>query len=318
MERAKNLITVGENNEPKRERIWVISPYHNRSPFDKVWEFDKKNNLIAIGWAELGDLSGLSNDEIYHRYIKEAKKGNKDYKVHSQAPTFLYDFYNKINIDDIVIARQGWQKIIGIGRVTRQAYFDKKKGEEPFKITKSKAKIYPHIIDVNWKEISIDLRNMFHVENTVSEISIDKFNDLGIKKPASIYKSVERQDHDPSLEGIEGAMRQKISNHFIHERDRKFVKTYKDKFRNIKSCPKCGIQPESLYGLDEYGIKAIDFFELHHKEPISQKKEKSKVIEEDVELLCPNCHTMVHKLMSKGLNTSQIEEYLYDKLAIPF
>ena len=45
-------------------RYWVIAPVESKPPelFDKVWQFDLVNNLISIGWKQLGDVSKMSRD----------------------------------------------------------------------------------------------------------------------------------------------------------------------------------------------------------------------------------------------------------------
>ncbi len=47
-------------------RYWVIAPVESKPPelFDKVWQFDLANNVISIGWSELGDVSKLSREEL--------------------------------------------------------------------------------------------------------------------------------------------------------------------------------------------------------------------------------------------------------------
>jgi hypothetical protein len=47
-------------------RYWIIAPVESKPPelFDKVWQFDLANNLISIGWEELGDVSKMSREEL--------------------------------------------------------------------------------------------------------------------------------------------------------------------------------------------------------------------------------------------------------------
>jgi hypothetical protein len=43
-------------------RYWVIAPVEAKNPqlFDNVWQFDLANNLISIGWSEVGNISTMS------------------------------------------------------------------------------------------------------------------------------------------------------------------------------------------------------------------------------------------------------------------
>lgn len=47
-------------------RYWVIAPFDSTKPemWEKVWQFDLANNVISIGWQEIGDPSQLSESEL--------------------------------------------------------------------------------------------------------------------------------------------------------------------------------------------------------------------------------------------------------------
>ena len=47
-------------------RYWVIAPVESKPPelFDNVWQYDVANNLISIGWSELGDVSKMSAEAL--------------------------------------------------------------------------------------------------------------------------------------------------------------------------------------------------------------------------------------------------------------
>ena len=53
-------------------RNWVIAPYDsgNADLFDTAWDFDLKENTIALGWLEMGDISQLSRDNLESKYRK--------------------------------------------------------------------------------------------------------------------------------------------------------------------------------------------------------------------------------------------------------
>jgi len=40
-------------------RYWIIAPYDSKNLdiFEVAWDYDVKNNRIAIGWNDLGDIS---------------------------------------------------------------------------------------------------------------------------------------------------------------------------------------------------------------------------------------------------------------------
>jgi predicted HNH restriction endonuclease len=103
------------------------------------------------------------------------------------------------------------------------------------------------------------------------------------------------ENYDDELQAYEGKTRMRLAGHKYVERDRRFVREYKKKHKGIKTCVGCGMNPSK-----KFGIQAIDFFELHHLIPLATRKstENSMTLESDVELLCPNCHRLIHKIMT--------------------
>lgn len=91
--------------------------------------------------------------------------------------------------------------------------------------------------------------------------------------------------------GTEGKVKVRI--HRQKERDKKLVRIAKKKFKlqfGKIFCECCGIDFQESYS--EIGV---DFIEAHHRVPISQVDEGAKTAVDDLAMLCPNCHRMVHK-----------------------
>ena len=46
------------------KRFWVIAPApaNEINIFEKAWEYDLNNNVIAIGWGEMGDISSFNEN----------------------------------------------------------------------------------------------------------------------------------------------------------------------------------------------------------------------------------------------------------------
>jgi len=109
--------------EPVMIKYWVIAPYHATQPeiWEKVWQYDLANEVISIGWRELGDFSSYTGDElksaIEQTYSTEST-GNK-----TRIFNMLWNFYHEIEEDDIVIARKGRKRIAAVGTVTQIAYY---------------------------------------------------------------------------------------------------------------------------------------------------------------------------------------------------
>jgi len=47
-------------------RYWIIAPVasNDRELYDNTWKFDLANDLITMGWKELGDVSKLSKQAM--------------------------------------------------------------------------------------------------------------------------------------------------------------------------------------------------------------------------------------------------------------
>ncbi len=119
-------------------RYWVIAPFDStiRDIWEKVWQFDLTNNVISVGWRELGDISAYNEDEL-----RTAIDNTRSFNM-------LWDFYHSVKKGDIVIARKGRKKIAGIGTVTKPAYFNKDKN---LKVAGSEY-YYPNHVDIEWHD----------------------------------------------------------------------------------------------------------------------------------------------------------------------
>ena len=109
-------------------RYWVIAPYDStkKKIFDVVWNYDKSNGTIAVGWGQLGDIlnSNLPHEEYVIKYEQLYPNGST-YDRDS-----FWRFYKEISPGDTIIARKGRKEILAIGTVAARAYYDAKKGNE--------------------------------------------------------------------------------------------------------------------------------------------------------------------------------------------
>jgi hypothetical protein len=64
-------------------------------------------------------------------------------------------------------------------------------------------------------------------------------------------------------------------------------------------CEVCGFS-----FIEVYGELGRDFIEAHHKQPVAELKPGSRTRVEDIALVCPNCHRMLHR----GEHTLAVEE----------
>lgn len=94
---------------------WKIAPGENAWN----WEACREGNFIAIGWDELGDVSGLKLPEfnkLRDRLVAEHEDWTK-------SGAFQVWTFSRIKEGDRIVANQGTKKILGIGTVMGPYYF---------------------------------------------------------------------------------------------------------------------------------------------------------------------------------------------------
>ena len=115
---AENLDFTSENNFKKNH--WVIGCGVNSNQ----WENFKKNNLIAIGWDNLGDLSKFkSKQDIFDKLKDEYRSDENDPDPRNDA-LCCYDFVNTMKVNDVVFVKKGTSKLIAYGRIIGDYRYD--------------------------------------------------------------------------------------------------------------------------------------------------------------------------------------------------
>lgn len=102
---------------------------------------------------------------------------------------------------------------------------------------------------------------------------------------------------------VEGTQKQKYVTYYerIPENRRQAVKIHG------VTCKGCGFNFEKFYG--SYGK---DFIHIHHINPISELDEPRAINPEtDLIPLCPNCHSMVHRLKNKTLSIEELKNIIH-------
>ena len=95
-------------------RYWVIAPVESKPPqlFDRVWEFDLANNIISIGWNQLGDISQLSKEALAAKIANALPE--KPTHTKSLITNMNWSFFHEIAPGDIIIARRGRKNMLSI------------------------------------------------------------------------------------------------------------------------------------------------------------------------------------------------------------
>jgi hypothetical protein len=159
-------------------RYWIVAPYNSTKPeiWEKVWNYDIANDTIAIGWADLGDISSLDEEglrKLINDKYPDMTPGLKTWSFNS-----MWNFWHNIKENDIIIARRGTKKIAGIGRVTHTAFYNEKMGYE--RVAKLTNDFYSNFISVRWDNLNRDIQfpNPVFSFQTIYESDESKYKSL--------------------------------------------------------------------------------------------------------------------------------------------
>jgi restriction system protein len=169
-------------------RYWIIAPVESKPSelFDKVWQFDLANNLISIGWKELGDVSKVSREGLLLKVASTYP--DKPQQTKGLYANMLLAFYNEIEIGDLIVARRGRKTLAAVGKVSRKAFYAP--GKNP-------VLGHPNFLEVSWQEQPRDkvFSSVVFPMHTLAEISEEEFRNL--------LEGTSLQSFPPEHEGIE-------------------------------------------------------------------------------------------------------------------
>lgn len=169
-------------------RYWIIAPVESQplELFDRVWQFDLANNLISIGWKELGDVSKESR-EVLSQAVASTYP-DKPQQTKGLYANMLWAFYHEIKPGDWVIARRGRKTLVAVGKVIQPAFYAPKKNPDLG---------HPNFLEVSWQQEprGIVFPTIVFPMHTLTEISEEEFNNL-LENPS-------KQSFPPEHEGIE-------------------------------------------------------------------------------------------------------------------
>lgn len=164
-------------------RYWVIAPFQSADAqtYEKVWQFDIANNVISIGWNQIGNPSEMSHETLYEAVASAYP--DRPNTTKSLFANMLWSFYHDITPGDVVLARKGRKILAAIGTVAQKGYYAP--GKNPF--LASTENDHPNFIGVEWQKptqakVYNDIVFPMH---TVCEISESQYRSLVEEKVPS-------------------------------------------------------------------------------------------------------------------------------------
>lgn len=157
-------------------RYWVIAPFESKiaEVFDNVWQFDLANNVISIGWSQLGDVSKMSRESLIEAVTLAYP--DRPNATKSLFVNMLWSFYHEISLGDIIIARKGRKTLAAIGNVIKTGFFAP--GRNP--LLASPGRSHPNFLSVEWASQPRDkiFTNIVFPMHSVYEITEEQYHSL--------------------------------------------------------------------------------------------------------------------------------------------
>ena len=85
------------------------------------WEDFHNDGVMGLGWTELGDLSRFENKKAIKSELKRLSESKSNQDANGLAN---WDFLSRIEVGDVIIAKQGTHKLLGYGVVTSDYIYD--------------------------------------------------------------------------------------------------------------------------------------------------------------------------------------------------
>ena len=123
------LLTPPGSGRPRR--IWTISPGEQ----GRLWNDFVTSKIAAIGWDNLGDLTGYTSKQLIEAQLQTATSSARR---RSNDALACWQFFKEMQIGDLILAKIGRSQIVGLGVIKDDYRFDSTRAE------------YMHVRSMEW------------------------------------------------------------------------------------------------------------------------------------------------------------------------
>ena len=159
---------MDNNVKPTGQKYWMYAPGEGVSK----WALCQKDNIICIGWDELGDLCQYESLESVREHMKDTYgKPNSSFKNDGLA---VWEFVQVMKPGDVVYVKSGITKIVGRGVVKSDYCYDESYED------------FLNVRKVEWTHLGLWDAPSTLVQKTLTDIS--KYPDL-VKKLERLFSA---------------------------------------------------------------------------------------------------------------------------------
>ena len=163
---AQDIVYQNMNKENEdTKHYWLYSPGEQASKWEEFYNED----IMAIGWDELGDLEIYMDRKSILEALIDNYGGGEDQRNNVSAIDDFCNGENKINIGDIIIAKKGKNTLLGYGKVISDYYFDEERAT------------YKHCREVKWLKKGVWDANNNLPTKTLTDVTTYNRDIEGIK-----------------------------------------------------------------------------------------------------------------------------------------
>ncbi|HJQ67846.1 MAG TPA: AAA family ATPase [Blastocatellia bacterium] len=195
----KNLTTVLVHRNGNPYYYWRVGTSDSTQPRNR-WEIMRDGNSVAIGWPEIGDLTGIAGESGFKdslRELMETHYPNAPQAV-TRAANQVLALIKRIARNDLVLASDG-ASVLGIGKVVGEYYFDSSSD-------------FPHRLPVEWLSLeewrlpnAEGLRTTVHlIKEAINMLEVERRILEAPARAAAVAPRNRESSHPPRLGGLPG------------------------------------------------------------------------------------------------------------------
>ena len=167
------------------KNAWMLRPFPNEK--DAMQEF-LDQNLLAVGWSELEDLTGKGREQMEKELVKVYQLSGQSL---GRAKATLDIVVNQMKIGDLILTPYGEDIHLGqVESVYEYVPADKDKG-------------YPHQRKIHWcsrvsrSDLSEELRGSLRARSTAANLSKHKVEIQALAEGRPVPQTAKKQDTIP-------------------------------------------------------------------------------------------------------------------------